>query len=118
MKKIIIVDDDQWLVDIFSLILKKSGWKVRVCHDGYQAIEMLDSEKPDVILLDFFLPHATGAALLNELSTHSDLRDIPVVLCSTAALPLYSSQQQIGAVLDKSTLTPESLMATLEKVLA
>lgn len=117
MKKIIIVDDDRWLVEVFSLILEKNGWQVSTCQDGHQAIEMVDNHKPDVMLIDFFLPHATGAALLNELSTHSDLRDIPVILCSTAPLPVRSSQHQIAARLDKTTLTPEKLMATLEKVL-
>lgn len=114
-KSVLIVDDDKWLADTFALVLTKHNWKVTVCHDPHKAIDVIDETVPSVILLDFMLPYASGAALLHELQSYADTKEIPVIVCSS--LDLNSgvlSQYGVVDTLDKSTMTPEVLVDTLE----
>ena len=113
-KSVLIVDDDKWLTDTFSLVLEKNGWQVTVCHDAHKAIDVIDEKIPSVVLLDFMLPHASGVALLHELQSYDDTKELPIVLCSSlnlnqAALAEYG----VKAILDKSTMTPLQLIESL-----
>lgn len=114
-KSVLIVDDDKWLADTFALVLTKHGWSVTVCHDPHKAIDVVDETVPSVILLDFMLPYASGAALLHELQSYVDTKEIPVVVCSSLDInSAVLSQYGVVDTLDKSTMTPEVLVDTLE----
>lgn len=114
-KSVLIIDDDKWIADTFRVVLKAHKWQVRVCHDPHQAIEVIDEFLPTVILLDMMLPHTNGLALLHELQSHEDTREVPVVLCSNIPIDGDLSQYGVVKVLDKSLLTPDDLLVTLEQ---
>jgi CheY-like chemotaxis protein len=117
-KSVLIVDDDKWLADTFALILTKHRWNVTVCHDPHKAIDVIDEMVPSVILLDFMLPYASGAALLHELQSYVDTKEIPVVICSSLNLDSdVLSQYGVVEALDKSTMTPETLVDVLEEAI-
>lgn len=60
--RVLIVDDEESIRDIFSEVLSEHGYRVFVCHDGVEAIEFLDKERPtvDLVLLDIFMPRMNG----------------------------------------------------------
>lgn len=118
MKKILIIDDEKWWTDIFSLVLKNNDWQAVICHDPYEAIDMVEEVKPSCIVLDFFLPHANAAGFINEISSHHDLREIPIILCSTSELSDKVINTQVKATLHKPSLTPEIFIDVIKDVLA
>lgn len=118
IKTVLIVDDDKWLTDTFSLILEKNGWDVTVCHDAHKAIDVIDEKIPSVVLLDFMLPQASGVALLHELQSYDDTKELPIILCSSLNLnQTMLGEYGVKAVLDKSTMTPTLLLDSLSEAL-
>ncbi len=115
--KVLIIDDDTWLSDTFSRILKAHQWDVRVCHDAHKAIDVIDEWLPSVILLDVVLPHANGIGLIHELQSYDDTKDIPVVLCTSLEIDIPLKEYGIYDVLDKATMTPDILRSSLEGAL-
>lgn len=114
-KSVLIIDDDKWLADTFRVVLHAHQWQVKVCHDPHHAVDVIDEFPPSVILLDMMLPHTNAFALLHELQSHEDTRAIPVVLCSGMTIVDDVSKYGVVALLDKATLTPDELVATLDK---
>jgi two-component system response regulator VicR len=66
-RKILIVDDEKNIVDILKFNLKKEGFDTVEAYDGKQALEMVESEKPDLILLDIMLPEYDGFTVCKKI---------------------------------------------------
>lgn len=117
MKKVLIIDDDRWFAETIAKTLHNNGWKTHIAPDGAKGIEAIDSFKPDALLLDVMLPGSTAPAILNELQSHTDLSDLPVVLCTSikssefdlAALKSYG----VSTVLDKAHSEPADIIKAL-----
>lgn len=119
-KKVLIVEDDKWFRDYLVKVISEAGYEVRAVKSSYDAIEDIDDSMPDVIFLDLLLPGANGIALLNELQTYSDTRVIPIVLCSSVVetVPHESLEKyHIKRTLDKTTMEPADILASLKSVL-
>lgn len=65
--KILVVDDEQPIADILKFNLEKEGYQVICAYDGEEAIELAESEKPDLILLDIMLPKKDGNEVCREV---------------------------------------------------
>ena len=66
-RKILIVDDEKNIVDILKFNLKKEGFETVEAYDGKQALEMVEREKPDLILLDIMLPEYDGFTVCRKI---------------------------------------------------
>lgn len=82
MKKILVAEDDTYLANAYRVKLTKAGFEVHNAQDGEEAIEMLSSFKPDIILLDLVMPKKDGFAVLTDLKANPTLKDIPVIIAS------------------------------------
>jgi len=69
--KIMVVDDDQNICELLRLYLEKENYTVVIANDGKKALEMFDSEKPDLILLDIMLPGLDGWQVCREIRKKS-----------------------------------------------
>lgn len=118
MKTILLVEDDRWIGECYVGWLKGFGYEVAWVRDAQAALDAFDETKVHMVLLDIMLPFANGLHFLNVVASHADLMEIPVVVCSS--LPPRESLEPYGvkAVLDKTTLTPKRLQATIDEVLA
>jgi CheY-like chemotaxis protein len=58
--KILIVDDEAINLDFFDVMLSRLGFEVSMAEDGEQALEMIQEDKPDLIILDNIMPKMTG----------------------------------------------------------
>jgi CheY-like chemotaxis protein len=115
MATILIVEDDMLLADCYIRWLRAAQHVTQHVSNAQDAIDAVDTTKPDVILLDVLLPGANGIQLLHTLRTYTDLADIPIIMCSNA-LPGHMPDVQgygVVAVLDKSTLTRERLQEAI-----
>ena len=76
MKKILITDDDIHIVNMTEEVLRKAGYDVLRAYSGTEALLVLSSEKPDLVLLDLMLPRLSGEELLPKI------KNIPVIIVS------------------------------------
>lgn len=115
---VLIVDDDEWLAQDYGRMLEQQGYATSHAAHALQAIDSCDQHTPDVILLDLFLPGPNGLTLIHELQSHQDLAKIPIILCSTSGSDISPQQAKpygVVAVLDKSTLQPQDVVAAVRK---
>ncbi|MBI2482238.1 MAG: response regulator [Candidatus Vogelbacteria bacterium] len=82
MKKIFIVEDDEFLRSLTVKRLEKEGYEVAVAEDGDKAIDLIPKEKPDAVLLDLLLPGKSGFEVLEKLKEGDDLKGVPVIVFS------------------------------------
>ena len=82
MQSVLIVDDDAKILKFLSLSLKMAGYKVCTAPGGKEALEMVESEKPDVMLLDILMAPIDGFEVLKTLRTFSKM---PVIAVSAHA---------------------------------
>jgi two-component system sensor histidine kinase/response regulator len=78
--KILVVDDDERIVEIFAVILKKDGYQVISAMDGYTAMKMVEDEAPDVAVLDVILPGLDGIEICRQIKNNPNTRFLPVIL--------------------------------------
>lgn len=118
--RVLVIDDDQWLVDGYVRTLEAAGYVVERAENTLEAMDMIDRVQPSVIVLDLFMPGPNGIVLLHELQSHTDLARIPVVLVSNAARDIQPDALHaygVLQVLDKTTMQPGDIVAAVRKVL-
>ena len=79
-KSILVVDDDKSLVKSLKYELEKRGFSTYVACDGKEAIEMVESHPPDLILLDIIMPKMDGYEVMKALKRKPDTTNIPIVV--------------------------------------
>ena len=79
-RKILVVDDEQQLALAVKIRLQSVGYQVVTANDGRQALDMIDREKPDLILLDVLMQVMDGYSCLRELNTLYGRGTIPVIV--------------------------------------
>ncbi len=82
-KKILVVDDSRTALFMVTTILRKERYELVTAHDGEQALEMAETERPDLILMDVVMPRKTGFEACRELKRREDTKSIPVILVTT-----------------------------------
>jgi len=80
MKKILIIEDDSFLSEMYLAKFNQSDFQAEVAIDGKEGLSKVKSFKPDLILLDIVLPKMDGFEVLKELKKDSELKKIPVIL--------------------------------------
>jgi CheY-like chemotaxis protein len=84
-KTVLVVDDEIDVVEFLSQLLEDNGYRARRACDGVQAMERIEEERPDLILLDLQMPNETGTGLFRKLHDKKEYRDIPIVVISGLA---------------------------------
>ena len=79
-KRVLLVEDDIFIAEIYALSLQKTGFKVIVAEDGEKGVQMAKENHPDLILLDLLLPKLSGLEVLKILKNDPELKDIPVII--------------------------------------
>lgn len=82
MKKILIVEDDNYLTNAYRVKFTKAGFEVKNAFDGDEALDLLKTFMPDLILLDIVMPKKDGFATLEEIKANAQWKNIPVILAS------------------------------------
>jgi two-component system alkaline phosphatase synthesis response regulator PhoP len=80
--KILVVDDEIYIVHILDFSLGMEGYEVLTALDGEQALEKARAEKPDLIVLDIMMPKLDGYETCKLLKAGEDTKNIPVILLS------------------------------------
>jgi len=79
-KKILIVDDEKDIVTVLGISLAREGYEIFEACDGLSAIDMIEKEKYDLILLDIMMPKFDGNSVNMRLKSKPETADIPVII--------------------------------------
>jgi len=79
-KKILIIDDETLLVNMYKTALMVEGYEVDSAESGDEGLAKIKSVKPDLILLDIMLPRITGPEILDTIKADAELSKIPVIM--------------------------------------
>jgi DNA-binding response OmpR family regulator len=113
-KRILVVEDDAQLRGLFRMALTLEGFEVREHGNAYDALRSLDSDPPDLVVLDLMLPGLDGLHVAEEITRSVPTRHIPVVIVTGSGRDL--SGVNAACVLRKP-VTPDTLVETVRKYL-
>ena len=119
MTRVLLVEDDAWLAEVEASVITEAGYEVQIAPHAPAAIDLVDTFKPDIIVLDVLLAGSTAFALLNELQSYSDTGMVPVVLCTNIADQFNAKKLKeygVMRVVDKTTMYPADLIAAIRSV--
>lgn len=85
--KILIVDDSPEMCEIIQMRLDSFNCKCMIAQNGKEGLEMAEAEKPDLILLDLYMPVMDGYETLRHLRCTPSLEDIPVIMLTASNKP-------------------------------
>ena len=81
-KKVLIVDDEPNIVTSLEYLMKKSGYEVSIARNGDEALALIGSFLPDVVLLDVMMPRKSGYEVCQQIRERPEWRHIKVVMVS------------------------------------
>ena len=79
-KLILLVEDDEFLAELYATKLNLEGFEVNLAGDGEKGLKMVKEKKPDLVLLDIVLPKMDGFEVLKKIKASSQVKDVPVIL--------------------------------------
>ena len=85
-KKILVVDDEPDVMDVGTIRLKHLGYKIIPAFDAEEALDVLQKDIPDLILLDLLLPKMQGDELCKKLKSDDKYKNIPIILFTASAI--------------------------------
>ncbi|MCH8821527.1 response regulator [Patescibacteria group bacterium] len=119
--KIIIVEDDPNLLDLYAYEFKNLGFDVIKAEDGMQGLASTISEKPDLVILDVMLPKLDGISMLKELRlTPGDVGRTPVIVLTALSDTSFANEaMRLGAneYFIKTDFMPNKMMSKIKKYL-
>ena len=121
MKKILIVEDDQLVANIYGNKFSREGFQVRIAPDGEAGLDLIHSFRPDAVILDLMLPKMTGVELMKVVRAEPDFARLPVIVLSNAYLTSMMQQAwNAGATrcLSKVDCTPKLMIEVVRSVLS
>jgi twitching motility two-component system response regulator PilG len=97
-KKILIVEDEESLLKLESILLTSKGYEVQGVGDGRAALEAISRSKPDLVLLDIMLPEIDGFEVCRRIKEDDETKHIPVImLTAKKSREDMARGEQVGA---------------------
>ncbi len=112
---VLIVEDDAELRRMYGQALVMAGFVVREARGGFEALQKVDSDPPEIVVLDLTLPGLDGFTVQAELAAHAHTRSIPIVVVTGTTANL--DDLDVACLLRKP-VTPDGLVAAVKKCLA
>jgi DNA-binding response OmpR family regulator len=82
-KKVLIADDSKTALMITNMALAKKPYDVATAADGEEAVSKALADRPDLILLDYFMPKLDGVEACKRLRSHDSMKDVPIIMLTT-----------------------------------
>ncbi|MSU57187.1 MAG: response regulator [Pedosphaera sp.] len=121
MTKILLVDDDPIVVEIYRKKLQQHDYEVAVAEDGLAAIKTLQTSQPNLVVLDIMMPKLSGVEVLEFIRSKSELKNTRVVVLSNYYISGEDRQAATAKAdlhFQKSACTPTRLLAAVSTLMA
>lgn len=115
-----LVEDNQALVDIYSITFRHQNFEIEVVRDGEECLQRVKTIKPNLILLDVMMPKMNGIQTLEKLKADPETKNIPVIMLSNIVESNEEAKAyELGAVnyLIKSHHLPMEIVTIVKDVL-
>jgi len=112
-EKILVIDDDITFLKMIEMVLEMNNYDPVIVNNGQQALELLEGEKPNLILLDLMMPNMNGFEVLEKLKSSTHTKNIPVVIVSAV-----EDQESINKVWKMGVIDFIAKGAGLDKLVA
>ncbi len=124
MKSILLVEDDPFLIDIYTTKLKEAGFSVETAQDGEVALKKLPEKKFDLLILDIVLPQLDGWEILEEIKNQKskvkNLEDLKIIILSNLGQKTEVEKGlNLGATkyLIKAHYAPSEIVEEIQQIL-
>lgn len=115
-KKVLVVEDEKFISDLYVRALSKSNYVVTVINDGQKALSEIQKDAYDIVLLDIMMPNLTGIEILNQISQTLPKLYAKIIVATNLELP-PESRNKVEAMADgyiiKAEITPNELVGYL-----
>jgi CheY-like chemotaxis protein len=121
MKKILIVEDDQIIANVYRNKFSLEGFQVEIALDGQKGLDAARALRPDAIILDLMLPKMTGVELMKQIRAEPGMGGVPVIVFSNIYLTsMVQEAWKAGATkcLSKTNCTPKQVIEAVRSALA
>ena len=118
-RTILVADDESHILHVVSLKLRNAGFRVVTAHDGQEALELAQQEKPDLLITDYHMPQLSGLELCQRLKQDPATSKIPAIMLTARGYhlePADTEQSGILRMLSKP-FSPRHLLDTVNEVL-
>ena len=122
--KIMVVEDDVDEAKLIQMVLEGEGYETVSASNGIEALERLESESPDLIVLDVMMPEMDGFEFCSELRSSPENEATPVVLLTGVAKHIRDSKYPLDGVMRteaqdylEKPVKPEQLLETISRLL-
>ncbi len=121
-RRILFIEDDRLIADMYRMKLESEGWNVDVAYDGEAGVGRALADPPGLILLDMLLPRLDGIEILRLLRAERETRTVPVLILSNAVgLGGREDEARALGIVDwvvKANMTPSGLATRVARILA
>ena len=120
MKKILIVEDDQIVANIYRNKFSLEGFEVEVANSGAAGLALANVFRPDAVILDLMLPQMTGVEFMKKIRSQDGFHELPVIVFSNTYLTnMVQEAWKAGATkcLSKANCTPKQVIEVLKATL-
>jgi CheY-like chemotaxis protein len=120
MKKILIVEDDNLIADMYASKFRRAGYEIDLAKDGQEAITKVKNNKPDLVVSDVVLPNKDGFEILRAIKNDPELKPIKVILLTNLGEPeniKKGLESMADAYLIKAHSTPSQIVEKIEEIL-
>ena len=119
-RTILVADDESHILHVVSLKLQNAGYRVLTAHDGREALELAQQERPDLLITDYHMPQLNGLELCRRLKQDPKTTGIPAIMLTARGYELEPTDTEQSGILRmlSKPFSPRHLLSTVEEVLA
>jgi CheY-like chemotaxis protein len=117
--KVLIADDELFMLRLLDMTFKKGGYEVISCRDGREALAAANTALPQLIVLDVMMPGLDGLGALRQLKENPATKNIPVIVLSAKghALTKVEAEQAGAAMFLTKPFSPNQLLGEATRIL-
>src|SRR5580692_11786786 len=118
MKKILIIEDDQILTNVYRNKLSVEGYQVEASVDGESGLKLMRTFQPDAIVLDLMLPKMSGVEVIKQIRSEPEFSKLPIIVFSNIYLNnMIQEAWKAGATkcLSKTSCTPKDFLDVMRQ---
>lgn len=120
MKKIVIIEDDRAINQMYRMKFEAHDFDVRIAYDGKSGIELVKAFKPDIVLLDLQMPEMTGDEVLRLIRRDAKIKDLKVIILTNTSAeeaPSDIIKLQPNDYIVKAEMTPTQVVERTQDIL-